>query len=135
MIFQKKPRCQENKYMFTLGSTVLEHTMRYTYLGLDITAPGSFSMAVNTLKEKSCRALYAIKSKFYNVNTPISIWCKLFDSIIQPIALYGGEVWGPLSAHDYTTWDKHPIEALHAEFCRYILKVQTKTATTHVGQN
>ena len=111
MIFQKKPRCQENKYMFTLGSTVLEHTMKYTYLGLDVTASGSFSMAVNALKEKSVvRVLdhYAIQSKFYNINIPISIWCKFFDSIIQPITLYGSEVWGPLSAHDYTTWDKHP---------------------------
>ena len=103
MIFQKKPRCQENKYMFTLGSTVLEHTMKYTYLGLDVTASGSFSMAVNALKEKSVvRVLdhYAIQSKCYNINIPISIWCKFFDSIIQPITLYGSKVWGPLSAHD-----------------------------------
>ena len=88
MIFQKKPRCQKNKYMFTLGCTILEHTMKYTYLGLDITASGSFNMAVNALKEKACRAIYAIKSKFYNINIPISIWCKLFDSIIQPIAVW-----------------------------------------------
>lgn len=127
MIFQKKPRCQENRYLFTLGSTALEHTMQYTYLGLIITASGSFSKAVNALKEKARRALYAIKSKFYDINIPISIWCKLFDSIIQPIALYGSEVWGPLSMHDYTAWDKHPIETLHVEFCRSILKVQIKT--------
>jgi hypothetical protein len=83
MIFQKKPGYQRNKYMFTLGSTVLEHTMKYTYLGLDITASGSFNMAVNALKEKACKAVYAIKSKFYNKNIPVSIWCKLFDRIIQ----------------------------------------------------
>ena len=122
--------------MFTLGSTVLEHTMKHTYLGLDITASGSFSMGVNALKENARRSLNAIKSNFYNINIPISIWCKLFDSIIQPIPLYGSEIWGPLSAHDYITWDKHPIEALHAEFCRSILKVQTKKhQPTHVGQN
>ena len=56
--------------------------------------------------------------------TPITIWCKIFDSII---ALYGSEVWGPLSIHDYTTWDNHPTEALHAEFCRSVLNVQSKT--------
>ena len=109
-----------------------KHRPRTHNDGLDINASGSFSMAVNALKEKAPRALYALKSKFYNIIIPISIWCKLFDTIIQRIALYGSEVWGPLSAHDYTTWDKHPMEALHAEFCRSILKVHQ---TTHVGQN
>ncbi len=49
MIFQKKPRCQEHRYMFSLGSTALENMMQYTYLSLIITASGSFSMAVNAL--------------------------------------------------------------------------------------
>ncbi|KAI4885658.1 hypothetical protein NFI96_003646 [Prochilodus magdalenae] len=129
MVFQKKPRCQEQRYQFTLGRTALEHTMQYTYLGLVITASGSFSKAVNALKEKARRALYAIRRKFHNIDIPIPIWCKIFDSVIQPIALYGSEVWGPLSQHSYTRWDKHPTEVLHAEFCRLILKVQRKTPT------
>ena len=49
MIFQKKARCQENKFEFLLGNTALEHTLNYTYLGLTITASGSFSKAVNVL--------------------------------------------------------------------------------------
>ena len=53
----------------------------------------------------------------------------MFDSIIMRIALYGCEVWGPLSKLDYTRWDKHPIESLHAEFLRNILRVQRKTPT------
>ncbi|XP_051541585.1 uncharacterized protein LOC127433595 [Myxocyprinus asiaticus] len=28
MVFQKKPRCQEHRYQFSLGSTALEHTMQ-----------------------------------------------------------------------------------------------------------
>lgn len=63
MIFQKKPRCQENRYRLTLGSIALEHTMQYTYLGLVITASGSFSTAVNELKQKARRAIYAIRNK------------------------------------------------------------------------
>jgi len=127
MVFQKKPRCQEHRYQFSLGSTGLEHTMQYTYLGLVITASGSFSLAVNALKDKARRALYAIKKKFQNSELPIPIWCKIFDSVIQPIALYGSEVWGPLSDQSYTRWDRHPTEALHTEFCKMILKLQRKT--------
>ncbi len=127
MVLQNKPRCQEHRYRFSLGSTALEHTMQYTYLGLIITASGGFSMAVNALKDKARRALYAIKKKFINIEIPLPIWCKIFDSVIQPIALYGSEVWGPLSDQSYTRWDRHPTEALHTEFCKMILKLQRKT--------
>ncbi len=46
--------------------------------------------------------------------------------MIQPIALYGSEVWGPLSDQSYTRCDRHPTEALHTEFCKIILKLQRK---------
>ena len=58
---------------------------------------------------------------------PIRIWTKIFDSVIVPIALYGSEVWGPLSRLEHDSWDKHPIETLHTEFCRRTLNVQRKT--------
>lgn len=89
MIFQKKPRCQEHKYPFSLGNTSLQHTKHYAYLGLIITASGSFSMAVNALKDKARRVMYAIQKKIQNIELPIKMWCKLFHTIIQPIALYG----------------------------------------------
>ncbi|KAI4904413.1 hypothetical protein NFI96_007497 [Prochilodus magdalenae] len=127
MIFQKKPRVQDTRYPFKLGSTILTHTLHYTYLGLTISASGSFHTAVTALREKACRALFAIRNKTYKVEIPVRIWSKLFDSIIQPIALYGSEIWGPLSDINYSRWDKHPIETLHAEFCRKILRVQRHT--------
>ena len=129
MIFQKKPRSQESKYQFKLGNAHLDHTLYYDYLGLKISASGNFGLAVNALKEKACRAFYAIRRKFYKLDIPIRIWTKIFDSVIQPIALYGSEVWGPLTHQDFTRWDKHPIEALHAELCRSILNIQRKTPT------
>lgn len=129
MIFQKKTRCQKHKYKFTLNNTIIEHTKNYTYLGLTISASGNFNMAVNALKEKARRTLYAIKMKLFKINIPIRIWTKIFDSVILPIALYGSEVWGPLNKLDFKMWDKHPIEALHAEFCRKILQVQRNTPT------
>ena len=83
-------------------------------------------MAVNAFKEKARRAMYAIKRQLLKLNITIKMWSKLFDSVIQPIALYGSEVWGPLSQQNYTAWDKHPPETLHTEFCS-ILQIQRKT--------
>ncbi len=114
--------------------TKIEHATNYTYLGLKISATGKLNLAVNELKEKARRAFYAIK-KSIQIEIPIRIWLKIFQSVIEPIALYGSEVWGPLLNHEFEKWDKNPIEALHAEFCKSILRVQRNTPNTHAGQN
>ena len=111
IIFQKRPRCQENKHQFTINNHVIEHSRSYTYLGITITASGSFNMAVNALKEKARGALHAIKTTFYDFQIPVKIWLKICDSVIQPIVQYGSEVWGPLSHQSFTCWDKHTTES------------------------
>ncbi len=64
MIFQKRPRCKENKHTFRAGQQVLQHTHEYTYLGLKISSTGSFNLAVNALKAKALRVFYMIKIQF-----------------------------------------------------------------------
>ena len=38
MVFQKKPRLQESKYVFTVRGTTLQHTMEHSYLGIIVRA-------------------------------------------------------------------------------------------------
>ena len=45
---------------------------------------------------------------------PIKIWLKIFKTVIEPIVLYGSEVWGLLAKPDLSKWEKHPTESLHA---------------------
>ena len=78
------------------------------------------------LREKARRAFYAIKSQIY-IKIPIRIWLKLFESVIEPVLLYGSEVWGPISYQNQAHWDKNPVEILHLEFCKSILQVHRKT--------
>ena len=68
----------------------------YTFLGLHINTTGNFHKAVNHLRDKARRAFYAIKRNT-NFNIPIRIWLKILESVIEPISLYGCEVWGPLT--------------------------------------
>ncbi len=110
MIFQKKPRSQKTKYQFKLGNTHLVHSLYSDELELKISGSRNFGLAVNALKQKACWAFYAIRRKSDKIDLPIRIWTKIFDSVIQPIALYGSEVWGPLSHQDYTRWGKHLLE-------------------------
>jgi hypothetical protein len=65
------------------------------YLGLNISTTGNFHKAVNYLREKARRAFYAMKRNI-KFDIPIRIWLKIFESVKEPIALYGCEVWGPL---------------------------------------
>jgi hypothetical protein len=115
MVFQKRPNCQDHKYKFHIDTVVLQHTKNYTYLGLNISATGNFNKAVNNLRDKARRAFYAIKRNI-QFDIPIRIWLKTLESVIEPIALYGCEVWGQLTNQEFTNWDKHQIETLHAEF-------------------
>ncbi len=121
MIFQKRSR-------FILGTNQVTHTSHYNYLGFKITSTGNFNYAVNELRDEACRAFYAIKRQC-PIEIPIRIWLKIVESVIEPIALYGSEVWGPLTnpSQDLTKWEKHPIETLHAELCKNILHVHRHT--------
>ncbi len=128
MIFQKRSRSQGTEHIFKLGTNQITHTSHYNYQGLKITSTGNFNHAVNELRDKARRAFYAIKRQC-PIEIPIRIWLKIAESVIEPIALYGSEVWGPLTnpSQDLTKWEKHPIETLHAELCKNILHVHRHT--------
>jgi hypothetical protein len=68
MVFQKRPSCQDHKYKIHPDTVALEHTKTHTYLGLNISATSNFHKAVNDLRDKARRAIYAIKR---NINFDI----------------------------------------------------------------
>ncbi len=110
MVFQKKARSQGSRYQFSYGGEVLEHSTSYSYLGIQISESGGFSLAVKALYEKARRAFYAIKSRFGQLKLPIKTWVKLYHAIIKQILLYGSEIWGPVI--HFKNWDKTLIEKL-----------------------
>ncbi len=126
MIFQKRPRFKENKHTFRAGQQVLQHTHEYTYLGLNISSTGNFNLAVNALKAKALRVFYMIKNTI-RYQIPIQTWLKILKAIIEPIALYGSEIWGPLKTQDFSKWEKEEIEIMHTQICKNILKVNRAT--------
>ena len=124
MIFQKRSKSQGTPNL-TLGTCPIQSCTQYNYLGLKLSATGNFNPAVNELREKARKAFYAIKRQIYS-EIPTQIWLKILESVIEPIALYGSEVWGPLTEQNFTKWDKHPVYILHTALCKNILHVQRK---------
>ena len=108
----------------------LEVVNSFCYLGVVVDRSGSFTKAIDRLYVKANRAYYAIKSKinFYtgaNVNT----LCKLFDTMVKPILLYGSELWGVFNwrigvdkcIKDSLLSNVIPYEKLHLRFCKQTL--------------
>ncbi len=58
---------------------------------------------------------------------PIQTWLKILKAIIEPIALYGSEIWGPIKTQDFSKWEKEEIEIMHTQICKNILKVNRAT--------
>jgi len=108
-----------------LDTTKLQHTKNYTYLGLNIAYTGNLNMAVKDLRDKARRAFYAIK-RTIKIYIPIEIWLKIFQFVLEPIILYGSEIWGPKLNNDFDKWEKNN-QSFHSEFCKSIPQVQRKT--------
>jgi hypothetical protein len=112
MVFQKRSSSQDNKYKLYLETIAIENT-KNTYLGLNINTTGNFHKVVNDLRDKARRAFYAIKRNI-DLNILIRIWLKILQSVIEPIALHGCEVWGPLTK-DIFVYNAKPL-TMHAEY-------------------
>ena len=112
MIFGRYRTVQNNLY-FTYNDTHIEIVDNYKYLGTFFTKSGSFMYNIKEQYDKAVKAMYSVLSKCKQHNLSIDCQVDMFDRIIQPILLYGCEVWG---------FTKNAlIEKLHMKFCKYTL--------------
>lgn len=88
-------------------------------MGLIFKFNGNFSDARSKLAAQAQKSLYGIYRIIRNQNIPIDLQLKLFDSMVEPILLYGSEIWGFENLKN--------IEQVHLSFCKRILKVRSTT--------
>ena len=93
---------------------------------------GSFQPAQKALADKAMRALFKLKGLLHSSNIKPSVSMKLFEQLIQPICLYGSELWGAYSLktvehHKFIeSMEKLACEKLNMSFCRFLLGVHKK---------
>ena len=80
---------------------------------------GNFGKARAKLVNQARRSLFSTYKRIRNQPIPIDLQLKLFDSIVEPILLYGSEVWGFENTID--------IEWIHLQFCINILHLREST--------
>ena len=67
----------------------------YKYLSVLFSMKLSFTASYYDLTSKAKNAVLCIMQKLRMLNTnSFELFLKLFDSHVQPIALYGAELWG-----------------------------------------
>ena len=109
----------------------LQNTKTYKYLGLLIHNNGNFIKGTSDLKTKALKAWFKCKSILQsNKINNVKLLLQLFDKLVKPILLYGGEVWGPdyliklVAKEDFKTIDNCFCEAVHNKACKSILQVK-----------
>ena len=129
MIFNRAFSNKIRNETFCIGPDVITTTNSYCYLGVEITSTGSFHKATDKLYKKALGALYKIFScidiKSNYPNTQLLL--KLFDTLIQPIVLYGSEIWGTV-----LTQRNNPLFKFFNKFYKTILGVPGYSSTTGV---
>ena len=109
----------KDNYQLRYGNKLIEVVSEFNYLGVIFNRSGSFKTAKQKLVDKATKALYEVlkRGRFHN----LSIQCQLdlFDKIVQPILLYGCEIWG------FT--NTAMIERVHLKFCKLLLHLKQST--------
>jgi len=97
----------------------IEAVSEFKYLGITFVEQGTFKVAVEKLRISALRALHAMKSKCIVLGiSDVRLQCRLFDTLVAPILLYGSQVWSV---------DVSPLEQLHSGFLKKLLGVCTST--------
>ena len=92
MIFNKRGRLL--KESFNIKGEDLEVVQSFTYLGVKITASGSFTPAIKELSDKAKKAMMPLFKTIAQFKLPFKLAMKLFHTFIEPIAMYNAENWG-----------------------------------------
>ncbi len=93
MINETKTKQQPCQVLYNNSKLEVVHT--YKYLGLMISDKCNLDIAQQALYKKAMKAYFVVKRCLFAQNImDVQTHLKVFDTLIQPILLYGCEVWG-----------------------------------------
>jgi len=95
VVFNKKTLKGNEEFVY-LEETPIKTVASYTYLGVTLHMNGSMSAAVQSLRAKAIRAVFALRKYVVRDNLSFKSLLNLFDALVKPILLYGSSIWAPL---------------------------------------
>lgn len=133
MIFNKTGKLI-NKDTFTIKGQKLDIVQKYTYLGVDIPASGSFSTSIAELTSKAKKAMMPLYTTIMKFNIPYRTALRLFQTYIEPILLYNAENQTAMTdseitkcqhddSHIYHIQQTSPLTTTQLKFTKFVLGV------------
>jgi len=114
-----------NHEKWILGNQLLEVVTKYTYLGLYFSTKLSSNVMLSDLATRAKIALSRVQRSLRKlVYVTPDVFFKVFDAQIQPILLYGSEIWGLDTCH--------LIEIVHLSALKQYLNVSQRTPNAMV---
>ena len=106
---------------FFFGDKLLTISISLSYLGLVLSCSDRFSQTQSNLADRGLKVVYKLFNDTHELYAPDpNFLCSLFDKLVQPVVLYGSEVWGFHSALD--------VERVQLSFFKRVLHVKRSTA-------
>ena len=90
-----KGRLRQGTTFYYENSTI-EIEIKFKYLGVYLTNPGPLYSTIkyNSYCEQANKALTVLPRKISYLNLSVDLQLDLFNTMIKPIILYAGEIWG-----------------------------------------
>ncbi len=104
---------------FPFCNEIIDVQENYTYLGTVFTNNGKFREAKAKQITQAKRAIYNLLGKYRKFSFPIDILINLFETLIEPILLYGSEIW--------VVTDIDNMESIQLCFFKYLLNLHKST--------
>ena len=79
---------------FTLDNKLIETVPTFKYLGVTLSRNGRFINAMKNNIEKAIKGMHSLRRTFYEKHIPLDCQLDLLEKTIEPILLYGAEIWG-----------------------------------------
>ena len=110
--------------IFSYSDDVIEAVSDYVYLGVIVNYNNEFVKAIRKQLDQGRKAQFSMLIKCRKLELPIDIHCKLFESMVIPVILYGCEIWG--------FQDIKIIEIFYRKFLKKVLKLRPSTSNCMV---
>ena len=121
MLFKSSTRPEQLDMYF--DGILLEKVRQFIYLGVNISSNGEFLQAQKHFSEQTSTALSALSNIFDCTMLCIGYKIKLFESLVQPILMYGCKICFFYMA---------VIEKVHIKSLKQILGVRRQTSNNMV---
>ena len=124
-----------SKYKFYINNILLENVQEYKYLGILMTASGTFTNAIQYLSNKALKVVFMIRRQFQTESLNPKLLLKLFDTCVKPVLVYGSELWSifnlnvsknSTNASTFTLekcYKEFLPEKIHTRYCKFVLGV------------